>query len=268
MTGPNSSVREISSAGAAPSRIVGGPEGGGEQDEVEEFAINYVMRWWDGGIRAKRVGLTNQFEWPGEGTLDSFGSSPLDQIDRSNVGRLKMVWTRGMGTGTIEATQQYARMSMAHIFASMMKSVENRVPAHTATGGSIRGISFSGGLSIVAAGRPALRDKVSYVMSFGGHGDLPRVMKYLASGKSLAMRLWEREEPGDAKASARRAYETVGYVIDGRAELHLEGQMVLLEEGDSWVVPKGASHRYRILEPFRAVEATSPPAHAHGRDER
>ena len=39
------------------------------------------------------------------------------------------------------------------------------------------GISFSGGLSLVAAGRPALRDKVSFVMSFGGHGDLPRVMR-------------------------------------------------------------------------------------------
>ena len=37
-------------------------------------------------------------------TLDSFGYSPLDQIDRNNVSKLKMVWTRGMGTGTIEAT--------------------------------------------------------------------------------------------------------------------------------------------------------------------
>lgn len=49
------------------------------------------------------------------------------------------------------------------------------------------GISFSGGLSIVAAGRPALRDRVSYVMSFGGHGDLQRVMRYLASGNAPAM---------------------------------------------------------------------------------
>jgi hypothetical protein len=49
------------------------------------------------------------------------------------------------------------------------------------------GISFSGGLSIVAAGRPELRDHVSYVMSFGGHGDLPRVMKYLCSGSAPAM---------------------------------------------------------------------------------
>jgi hypothetical protein len=49
------------------------------------------------------------------------------------------------------------------------------------------GISFSGGLSIVAAGRPELRDQVSFVMSFGGHGDLPRVMRYLASGDAPQM---------------------------------------------------------------------------------
>jgi quercetin dioxygenase-like cupin family protein len=92
--------------------------------------------------------------------------------------------------------------------------------------------------------------------------------KYLATGISLAMRLWEEEPPGEAKEPSSRDYETLGYVIAGRAELEIEGQTVRLEPGDSWVVPKGASHSYRILEPFTAVEATSPPAHAHGRDER
>lgn len=91
--------------------------------------------------------------------------------------------------------------------------------------------------------------------------------KYLASGKTVSMRLWENEEPGEVKPETRRDYETVGYVIQGRAELHIEGQMVLLEAGDSWVVPKGASHTYKILEPLTAVEATSPPAQVHGRDE-
>lgn len=92
--------------------------------------------------------------------------------------------------------------------------------------------------------------------------------KYLASGKNVSMRLWENEEPSEAKEAATREYETVGYVIAGRAELHLEGQMVLLETGDSWVVPKGSSHTYKILESFTAVEATHPPAHVHGRDEK
>lgn len=90
--------------------------------------------------------------------------------------------------------------------------------------------------------------------------------KYLASGVHVAMRLWENEEPSDGH-TATRDYETVGYVIGGRAELHVEGQMVLLEPGNSWVVPRGASHSYKILERFTAVEATSPPAHAHARDE-
>jgi quercetin dioxygenase-like cupin family protein len=91
--------------------------------------------------------------------------------------------------------------------------------------------------------------------------------KYLASGVHLAMRMWEDEEPNDHKPMTRRDYETVGYVIKGKAELHLEGQMVLLEAGDSWVVPRGAAHTYKILESFTAIEATCPPAHAHGRDE-
>ncbi len=37
-------------------------------------------------------------------TLDSWGYSPLNQITRANVGRLKMIWTRGMGPGVQEGT--------------------------------------------------------------------------------------------------------------------------------------------------------------------
>ena len=90
--------------------------------------------------------------------------------------------------------------------------------------------------------------------------------KYLASGKVLSMRLWTKEPPGAAMQPARRDYETVGYVVAGSAELSIEGQTVKLEEGDSWVVPKGAEHSYRILREFTAVEATAPPAQVHGRD--
>jgi len=44
------------------------------------------------------------------------------------------------------------------------------------------GISFGGGLSVVAAGRAAIRDRVAFVMAFGGHGDLPRTLRYLCTG--------------------------------------------------------------------------------------
>jgi dienelactone hydrolase len=46
----------------------------------------------------------------------------------------------------------------------------------------LMGISFSGGLAVVAAGRPALRDRLSYVFALGGHDDLPRVLTYLCTG--------------------------------------------------------------------------------------
>jgi quercetin dioxygenase-like cupin family protein len=90
---------------------------------------------------------------------------------------------------------------------------------------------------------------------------------YLTSGKRVALRLWRDEPPRADKPAAKRDYETVGYVIAGRAELTLEGQTLRLEPGDAWLVPAGAAHAYRILEPFTAVEATAPPAHVHGRDE-
>jgi quercetin dioxygenase-like cupin family protein len=91
--------------------------------------------------------------------------------------------------------------------------------------------------------------------------------KYLACGIGLGMRLWENVAPGKEHPTTEREYETAGYVLHGRAELHLGDQKILLEPGDSWIVPRGASHNYRILEPFTAVEATHPPAVIHGRDE-
>ena len=106
--------------------------------------------------------------------------------------------------------------------------------------------------------------KVQSAYSPGG----PHGQKYLASAVHVAMRLWENEPPGEPKPQSCRDYEMVGFVLQGRARLHLEGQTIELEEGDCWVVPNGATHQYEILEPFSAVEATSPPARAHARDEK
>lgn len=92
----------------------------------------------------------------------------------------------------------------------------------------------------------------------------PAGEKFLASGKHVSMRLWENEQPAEPKAPSAAAYETVGYVLSGKAELHLAGQVVILEPGNSWVVPQGAEHTYKILESFSAVEATSPPSQMHG----
>ena len=81
----------------------------------------------------------------------------------------------------------------------------------------------------------------------------------LAAGKAMAMRMWQDEEPQE-KAPHRSPYETLGYVVKGRAELTIDGDKIELAAGDSYLVPANAEHPYRILETFSAVECTSPPA--------
>ena len=97
------------------------------------------------------------------------------------------------------------------------------------------------------------------------HG--PDGQVYLATGKHIAMRMWREVAPGTDQPPVRRDYDCAGYAISGRAELHTEGQVILLEPGNSWIVPRGAEHTYKILEAFTAVEATTPPAAVHGRDD-
>ena len=82
--------------------------------------------------------------------------------------------------------------------------------------------------------------------------------KHLAAGHHVSLRLWENETPGEPKPLTNKPYETVGYVLKGRAELHLEGNVTVLEVGMSYLVPQGAAHTYKILETFTAIEATSP----------
>jgi len=90
---------------------------------------------------------------------------------------------------------------------------------------------------------------------------------YLVSGKAMSMRMWKKHPPTDGHEPHSRDYETVGFVVEGKAKLHLGGQEILLEPGDSWLVPAGATHRYEILEALTAVEATSPPARIEDRDD-
>ncbi|MGB7327605.1 MAG: cupin domain-containing protein [Rubripirellula sp.] len=90
--------------------------------------------------------------------------------------------------------------------------------------------------------------------------------QYLATGKQVALRRWE-EAPCDFSDPTCRDYETVGYMLEGVLKLDLDGETVTLRTGDSWLVPQGAQHRYRINERIIAIEATSPPARFNDRDE-
>ena len=83
--------------------------------------------------------------------------------------------------------------------------------------------------------------------------------RHLVKGKAMSMRMWDSEPAGIEKKTITRDYETVGYCIAGRAEVVIEGVSAMLTPGASWLVPRGAAHSYEILEPFTAIEASSPP---------
>jgi dienelactone hydrolase len=92
-------------------------------------------------------------------------------------------------TGHPVVTAQLEDLTRYRITARTTDTIEDAAkwllsPAFSLREDSIgmMGISFGGGLSIVAAGRPALHDRVAFVMSFGGHGDLPRTLRYLCTG--------------------------------------------------------------------------------------
>jgi dienelactone hydrolase len=93
-------------------------------------------------------------------------------------------------SGMAVVTPDIPGLSIFEIAPRLTDSIEatarwmTTMPSVTAGDGRIgmMGISFSGGLSLVAAGRPEVRNKIAFVVSLGGHDDLPRVLRYLCTG--------------------------------------------------------------------------------------
>jgi dienelactone hydrolase len=105
-------------------------------------------------------------------------------------GRLTALSTELAGTGLTVMTLALPDLQAYRITPKATDTIEDAVQwlsaqREFAPEGRIGlvGISFAGGLSIAAGGRESIRDKLAYILSFGGHGDLPRVMRYLITGE-------------------------------------------------------------------------------------
>lgn len=110
------------------------------------------------------------------------------------------------GTGVTVVTPEIEDLVSYRLTAKVTDTIEdaalwivNRGDRFGTAALGMIGVSFSGGLSIVAAGRPALRDRVAFVLSFGGHGNLPRVLRYLCTGIELSL--------AESPAHARRPHD-------------------------------------------------------------
>lgn len=95
-------------------------------------------------------------------------------------------------------------------------------------------------------------------------GDLGQ--RYLVAGKNVDLRLWN-EAAGAAGEPHTRPYETLGYVVSGRVEVHVGDDRITCGPGESYLVPEGATRHYVVVEDLVAVEACSPPARVDGRDD-
>jgi dienelactone hydrolase len=90
-------------------------------------------------------------------------------------------------TGHQVVTAELADLAKYQITPRTTDMIEDaaRWLGHQAPPGSdmrpgVMGISFGGGLAVVAASR--LGNRVGWALSFGGHGDLPRALRYLCTG--------------------------------------------------------------------------------------
>lgn len=82
--------------------------------------------------------------------------------------------------------------------------------------------------------------------------------KLLVNGERMALRLWEREQPGVGKAEHTNPYEYVAYVIEGKVRITLDGHTFEVGKGDSYCVPANTKYSLEILEEATVVEATAP----------
>ena len=65
-------------------------------------------------------------------TLDGWGFSPLDQIDRDNVGALRLVWSRALGPGSQQGTP------LVHDGVMFMPNPKDGIQALDAATGDLR----------------------------------------------------------------------------------------------------------------------------------
>ena len=110
--------------------------------------------------------------------------------DGINEPRLRTLASELAATGRVVVTPEIDDLLHYRVTSRVTDTIEDVAKWMTARGdlfGATRigviGVSFSGGLSIVASGRPSIRGQIAYILSFGGHGNLPRVLRYLCTGE-------------------------------------------------------------------------------------
>jgi acetyl esterase/lipase len=124
---------------------------------------------------------------------------------------------------------------------------------------SVVGISFGGGLALVASGRPSVQDVIDGVVSLGGYGDLQRVLRYLCTGVAAD----GTKRPPHDYGLAVVALAAVPFIVPEEQRPLLEDGILTYLEGSLDESPELEQARL-LLGRARALAATLPePAHAY-----
>lgn len=115
------------------------------------------------------------------------------------------------------------------------------------------GVSFAGGLAVVAAGRPALDGRLDLVLSVGGYGDLARALHYMCTGQQA-----------DGTQLVPHDYGLAVLTLAGVRHLVPAAQVASLEQGivayleASADEPPLTAKGIALLDNARALQATMP----------
>jgi hypothetical protein len=119
---------------------------------------------------------------------------------------------------------------------------------------SLAGVSFAGGLALVAAGRPSHGRHLDAAVSLGGHGDLGKVLEYLCTGRlpDGAVR------PPHDYSLAVVALAAVPHLVPRPEVNDLERGIILFLEASADESPARTLRADRLAEATRLRDAMPP----------
>jgi dienelactone hydrolase len=117
----------------------------------------------------------------------------------------------------------------------------------------IVGVSFAGGLALVAAGRPSISGRITGVFALGAHADLPRVIRYLCLAEGAPKTLAPPHDYG----VVLMLRTSLALVVPADQVAALDRAVVTFLDASS-AESTDRTLSARLFEEARALEATLP----------
>ena len=86
----------------------------------------------------------------------------------------------------------------------------------------------------------------------------PNVKGKLFQGPEMQAVFFTTDGPGEIPPHSHQAQW--GVMLEGEAELTVDGKMRIIRQGDSYFIPSGSVHSIRILSPMKALDFFNEPS--------